>query len=92
MEVVATTGRRVPDVIAVDSRGNAIPLNHGEHFTESPDGRGIQVRDSSGIPTGIRIDGGHSPKTHTDPRALQPHSHVPSLTNPDGMPWLPINQ
>lgn len=80
------------DVIATDSRGNAIPLRQGERLTGSPDGRWIQVRDASGNPTEMRIDGPHSPKTHTDPRALQPYAHVPGRTNPDGTPWLPINQ
>ena len=79
-----------PSVIAVDSKGNAIPLRSGEYLTGSKDGRWIQVRDANGNPTGMRIDGPHSPKTHSDPRALEPHAHVPGVTNEDGTPWLPI--
>lgn len=81
-----------PDVIAVDSKGNAIPLRQGEYLTGSKDGRWIQVRDANGNPTGMRIDGPHSPKTHNDPRALEPHAHRPGVTNEDGTPWLPINR
>ena len=81
---------QLPEKIIVDSRGKAIPLNKGEYFTGSKDGRWIQVRDANGNVTGMRIDGAHSPKTHTDPRALQPHAHVPGATNADGTPWLPI--
>lgn len=89
-----TNGRspNAPDRIAVDSRGNAIPLKKGETLTGSPDGRWIQVRDPDGNPTGTRIDGPHRPNTHTDPRALEPHGHIPGRTNPDGTPWLPIIQ
>jgi hypothetical protein len=83
---------KTPDVIAVDAKGNAIPLKEGEYITSSPDGTWKQVRDADGNPTGTRIDGGHNPNTHTDPRALEPHGHVPGVTNPDGTPWLPINQ
>jgi len=78
--------------IFVDSKGNAIPAPLGGSITGSPDGRYIQARDANGNPTGVRIDGGHSPKTHTDPRALGPHGHVPGVTNADGTPWLPIKQ
>jgi RHS repeat-associated protein len=79
-----------PEAIHVDSKGNAIPLGPGETLQGSPDGRWIQVKDADGNQTGVRIDGGHPPRTHSDPRAQQPHGHVPGLTNPDGTPWLPI--
>jgi flagellar biosynthesis GTPase FlhF len=78
------------DTIAVDSKGNALPLKKGEYLTGSPDGKWIQVRNSDGSPNGMRIDGGHSPSTHHDPRALKAHAHVPGKTNKDGTPWLPI--
>ena len=81
---------QTPERIIVDSRGNAIPLNRGESITRSPDGKWVQVRDANGNPTGMRMDGPHSPRTHSDPRALQPHGHVPGVTNADGTPWLPI--
>ena len=80
------------DQIVVDPKGNAIPLKPGEYVTGSPDGRFIQVRDASGNPTGLRIDGPHKPASHPDPRAQVPHAHVPGVTNPDGTPWLPVNQ
>lgn len=76
----------------VDSKGNVIPTPPGGRITGSPDGRFIQARDAAGNPTGVRIDGPHRPATHPDPRAQQPHGHVPGVTNPDGTPWLPINQ
>lgn len=79
-----------PSTIVVDSKGNAFPLRAGESVTGSKDGTWIQVRDAAGDPTGMRIDGPHSPRTHTDPRALQPHAHVPGITNEDGTPWLPV--
>jgi RHS repeat-associated protein len=77
-------------VIAVDPNGNAIPVQEGEKLVGSPDGRFIQVRGKDGKPNGIRIDGPHNPAGHPDPRSLQPHGHIPGLTNPDGTPWLPI--
>lgn len=89
---LAKAGRRTPDVIAVDKKGNAIPLKKGEYLTGSSDGNWIQVRDSKGKATGVRIDGPHNPLKHSDPRSLQPHGHVPGRTNPDGTPWLPIRQ
>jgi hypothetical protein len=76
----------------VDPKGNVVPTPPGGRITGSPDGRFIQARDAAGDPTGIRIDGPHSPNSHADPRAQAPHGHVPGLTNPDGTPWLPINQ
>lgn len=79
-----------PDRVIVDSRGNAIPLKPGEYITGSKDGVWRQVRDPQGNPTGMRMDGPHSPNAHADPRALQPHSHVPGVTNSDGTPWLPV--
>ena len=78
--------------IYVDSKGNALVSPPGGRITGSPDGRYIQVRDAAGKQTGTRIDAGHNPKGHPDPRAQQPHGHVPGVTNPDGTPWLPINQ
>ena len=57
----------------VDGKGNAIPLAEGEYITGSPDGRWIQVRGPDGEPTGVRIDGGHPPRTHPDPSAQVPH-------------------
>ncbi len=61
-------------------------------ITGSPDGRFVHVRDANGQPTGVRIDGGHNPAGHPDPRAQGPHGHVPGVTNPDGTPWLPIRE
>jgi RHS repeat-associated protein len=81
-----------PVKIVVDPKGNAIPLKHGETTTGSPDGQFIQVRDAAGKPTGLRLDGAHKPQSHPDPRAQRPHAHVPGVTNPDGTPWLPVNQ
>lgn len=76
----------------VDPKGNVIPLKPGETLTGSPNGKWLQVRDDNGNPTGMRLDGGHKPSTHPDPRAQVPHGHVPGVTNPDGTPWLPVNQ
>ena len=76
----------------VDPKGNVISVKPGETLTGSPDGKWIQVRDANGNPTGMRLDGGHKPSTHPDPRAQGPHGHVPGVTNPDGTPWLPVNQ
>jgi Tfp pilus assembly protein PilV len=76
----------------VDSKGNAIPTPPGGKVTGSPDGRFVQARDAAGNPTGVRLDGPHRPATHPDPRAQQPHGHVPGVSNPDGTPWLPIRQ
>jgi hypothetical protein len=77
---------------AVDAKGNVIPLEPGETLTGSPNGKWLQVRDADGNPTGMRLDGGHKPTTHPDPRAQVPHGHVPGVTNPDGTPWLPVNR
>lgn len=79
-------------VVVVDPKGNAIPVGQGQWVTGSPDGRWVQVRDKQGNPTGTRLDGGHKPSTHPDPRAQEPHAHVPGVTNPDGTPWLPVNR
>jgi len=76
-------------VIVVDGNGNAIPVGEGESISSSPDGTWQQVRDPAGNPTGTRVDGGH-PNTHDDPRAQDPHAHVPGITNSDGTPWLPL--
>lgn len=51
----------------------------------SPDGRFVQAKGPDGQPTGVRIDGGHKPSTHPDPRAQQPHGHVPAVTNGTGI-------
>lgn len=75
--------------IFVDPYGNAIPTPVGGSITGSPDGRWIQGRDADGNPTGVRIDAGHD--SHSDPRAQDPHAHVPGVANPDGTPWLPVN-
>ena len=75
----------------VDLKGNIIPVRAGQTLTGSPDGKWLQVRDSLGNPTGLRIDGPHSRLNHHDPRAWKPHAHVPEVTNIDGTPWLPIN-
>ncbi|WP_309250487.1 RHS repeat domain-containing protein [Stenotrophomonas maltophilia] len=84
--------QRATGTIYVDSKGNAIPTPPGGKIEGSPDGRFVQAKGPDGQPTGIRIDGGHKPSTHPDPRAQQPHGHVPGITNADGTPWLPINQ
>jgi len=76
----------------VDPKGNAITTPPGGKITGSPDGRFIQARDAAGNPTGVRLDGGHKPASHPDPRAQGPHGHVPDVTNPDGTPWLPIKE
>jgi len=76
----------------VDPKGNAITTPPGGKITGSPDGKFIQARDAGGNPTGVRIDGGHKPAGHPDPRAQGPHGHVPDVTNPDGTPWLPIKE
>ncbi|HHH27289.1 MAG TPA: hypothetical protein ENK57_02925 [Polyangiaceae bacterium] len=76
----------------VDPKGNAITTPPGGKITGSPDGKFIQARDAAGNPTGVRIDGGHKPAGHPDPRAQAPHGHVPEVTNPDGTPWLPIKE
>lgn len=95
----AVPGRRAPaqskaqpehGTFYVDSKGNVIPTPPGGGVVGSPNGRYIQARDAAGNPTGVRIDGGHKPAGHPDPRAQQPHGHVPGVTNPDGTPWLPI--
>jgi RHS repeat-associated protein len=79
-------------VTVVDPKGNAVPVKPGQQIQGSKDGRWAQVKDANGRATGTRIDGGHSPARHSDPRALAPHAHVPGVTNADGTPWLPINQ
>lgn len=82
----------VPAAGYVDSKGNAIPTPLGGKFEGSKDGRFIRAKGPDGKPTGIWIDGPHKPSTHTDPRAQQPHGHVPGVTNDAGTPWLPIKQ
>jgi hypothetical protein len=79
-------------VIVVDEKGNAIQVKKGQQLQGSKDGKFVQVKDSAGKPTGTRIDGGHKPSTHPDPRAQQPHAHVPGVENSDGTTWLPIKK
>jgi len=77
-------------VVVVDSDGNAIPVAVGEQIQGSPDGKYQQVKESSGKPTGVRLDkGGHS--THADPKAAAPHAHRPGVTDEAGNPHLPVN-
>ena len=77
-------------VYIVDPKGNTIPIQQRQQITGSPDGKWLQVRDTNGKPTGMRIDGPHKPSTHPDARAQVPHAHVPGVTNLDGTPWLPV--
>ncbi|OFX02232.1 MAG: hypothetical protein A3E78_04070 [Alphaproteobacteria bacterium RIFCSPHIGHO2_12_FULL_63_12] len=93
-DVAKGAGNTLPDggTVFVDKAGNALPAPPGGSITGSPDGKFLQVRDSNGNPTGVRKDGGHNPKTHSDPRAQQPHGHQPGVTNSDGTPWLPIRE
>jgi uncharacterized protein RhaS with RHS repeats len=79
-------------IFYVDPKGNVVPTPPGGNATGSPDGRFLQARDAAGNPTGVRIDGPHKATSHPDPRAQVPHAHVPGVTNPDGTPWLPINE
>lgn len=74
----------------VSPKGDAVPTPPGGRAASSPDGRFIQALDANGKPTGVRLDGAHNPLKHPDPRAQQPHGHVPGMTNPDGTPWLPV--
>jgi RHS repeat-associated protein len=77
-------------VIVVTPGGNALPVPAGGTLTGSPDGKYIQVRNPDGSESGTRIDGGHNPASHPDPRAQGPHAHVPGVTTADGKPWLPV--
>jgi hypothetical protein len=79
-----------PNTTFVDPSGNALRGPPGATLTGSPDGRYLQVRDADGVPTGTRIDQGHKPAGHPDPRAQQAHGHVEGVTNDDGTPWLPV--
>lgn len=85
------------DVVVVDEAGNAIKVPQGNWLTGTKDGKWIQERTPDGTTkgqeTGTRKDGGHKPgPQHTDPRSLEPHGHVPGVTNSDGTPWLPIRK
>ncbi|MEA3004087.1 MAG: hypothetical protein QOH81_2875 [Sphingomonadales bacterium] len=84
-------GRGVTEpVIVVDSHGNAIPVNEGEHITSSPNGDYQQVRGPDDRATGVRIDrGGH--RGQADPAARGPHAHRPGVTN-NGNPHLPVRR
>ena len=80
----------------VEEKGNAIPVKKGNWATGTKDGKWVQEREPDGTKkgkeTGTRKDGGHNPSPlHTDPRSLEPHAHIPGITNSDGTPWLPIN-
>lgn len=88
VNILPSSGRK----FIVDAKGNTLMLKPGETLTGSPDGKWLQARDAYGNPIGMRLDGGHKPSTHPDPRAQVPHAHVPGVTNPDGTPWLPVNQ
>lgn len=83
------------EVVVVDEAGNAISVPSGNWLTGSQDGKWIQEMQPGNKPeghaTGTRKDGGHpqGPK-HSDPRALEPHAHIPGVFNPDGTPWLPL--
>ena len=77
-------------VIVVDQHGNSIPVGEGQKVTTSPNGDYQQVRDSDGRATGVRLDrGGH--RNRTDPKARDPHAHVPGVTTSDGNQHLPVN-
>jgi hypothetical protein len=78
-------------VIAVDSKGNAIPVGQGEKINASPNGDFQQVQGSDNKPTGVRLDAGGHPKQN-DPRAQAPHAHRPGVTTADGNPHLPVNK
>lgn len=83
-------------VIVVTPSGNAIPVKSGQQLGASKDGSAIQVKDKDGKPTGDRLDKGHNPKVHKDPRSQVPHAHRVDengnpITNPDGTTWLPVN-
>lgn len=84
-------------MVVVDEAGNAIKVPEGNWLTGSRDGKWIQEMKPGATPDGEAIgkrkDGGHpvGPK-HTDPRSLEPHAHVPGVTNPDGTPWLPLKK
>ncbi len=85
------------DVVVIDKAGNAIKVPQGNWLTGTKDGKWIQERTPDGTTkgqeTGIRKDGGRKPgPQHTDPRSLEPHGHVPGVTNSDGTPWLPIRK
>jgi RHS repeat-associated protein len=76
-------------VVAVDSDGNAIPVDKGQSIGSSPDGNYQEVKGSDGLATGDRMDrGGH--RSQKDPAAQQPHGHRPGVSRPDGNPHLPL--
>jgi hypothetical protein len=79
-------------VFIADSKGNVIPAEGGQRLTGSPDGKWIQVRGTSGEPTGMRLDGAHGDAAHRGTAGAEPHAHVPGVANPDGTPWLPVHQ
>ena len=80
------------DVFIGDEEGNIIPVPKGHQIGGSKDGKCLQLKDNTGKSTGLRKDGkGHPPsQIHTDPRSIEPHGHVPNISNPDGTPWLSI--
>jgi hypothetical protein len=77
-------------VTAVDSHGNAIPVEPGESIGASKDGQWQDVKDGVGNSTGTQL---HRPghPTQKDPLAQQPHGHRPGVTTPDGNPHLPVH-
>ncbi len=79
------------DVFVVDPNGNVIKVPQDHQLGSSEDGKCIQVKDNKGKQTGTRMDGKGHAGSHSDPKAKQPHAHVPGLTNDDGTPWLPIH-
>ena len=80
------------EIFVGDAQGNIIPVPAGYQLGGSKDGKCIQQKDKDGKQTGIRKDGKGHPASpvHEDPRAQNPHAHVPGITNSDGTPWLPI--
>jgi hypothetical protein len=76
-------------VTAVDSHGNAIPVETGEQIGSSPDAQYQHVRDSKGNQTGTSLHrGGHAKQP--DPKAQGPHGHRPGVTDSTGNPHLPV--
>jgi len=83
-------------VVIVDEKGNAIPVKKGNWLTGSKNGKWLQEMmpgGPKGVPSGLRKDGGgHPPPKHTNPKANNPHAHVPGITNLDGTEWLPLRE
>ena len=77
-------------VIAVDGKGNGIPVKAGEQIAASPNGKFQQVLGADGQPTGTRLDAGGHPN-QKDPKAQVPHAHVPGVVDDAGNLHLPVN-